>query len=390
MFYNRKFGGLVGHGGAVNLMNQLKHRGWYLLCLFLPSYSWAIEAGVPPSEQQASAALKHISEIGAEMRRLGDWKPQADLIDAYMDKLWASQGWTSDADVFAKNVMREVSRTPPWQFQQRMEKLTGMVGDRYQLDAAQRARFESTLYRETFGMFFRHADLIVSQTREIVSARVMKRAFTPVDIARWTRESEHLLSDALSTIDRIGESMQRDMTDAQREIMRKDNESFRRRMEFVMEQRRSWANGEWTPGDWGLEHDPIQTGGKPERSQRDARLPPIPATRIADIGRIPDPMSKPAKPARPENESTWARFVRLFVAKHGLDAGQRTAIYSILAELESRAGQYRQGHHEQLTAIPTADRATSGAYAPIRDMFEELKARAEALMTNTQRALDDR
>lgn len=371
-------------------MNQIKHRGCYVLGLLLPSCLWAVEAGEPPLGSQASVALKHISDIGAEVRRLGDWKPQADLIDAHVDKLWANQGWTSDADLFAKNVMHEISRTPPWQFQQRMRKLTGMVGDRYHLDAAQRARFETTLYRETFSMVFRHADLIAGQTREIVSARVMKQPFTPADVARWTRESDSMLSDVLSSIDRIGESMQQDMTDAQLEIMKRDNESFQRRMEFVLEQRRSWANGEWKADDWGLEHDPIQTGRKSERARRGDRPLPIPAAKVANAAPHHDQARELAGPARPDKESIWARFVREFVAKHALDAGQRAAIYSILAELESRARQYRQNHGEQLTAIPTADRATSEAYAPIRDMFEELKARSKALLTNTQRALDDR
>ena len=54
----------------------------------------------------------------------------------------------------------------------------------------------------------------------------------------------------------------------------------------------------------------------------------------------------------------------------------------------ARARHYRQAHAEELNAIAASRRAAAPEFDPIRDMFGELQARAEALLTTTQQSDD--
>ncbi len=369
------------------------------LRLILPL--WSSCAGSTLAQQadrldpdKVQAATQAFTEISRDVQALGDWSDQAALFETIMDQAWRDNQWDSEPDRFARELASAVTRIPPWQFNDRMNKMTDMIGERYNLDTGQRARFQARIMREAAGFAISNAEVIASQARDFVDMRRTNQPFTAERIAKWTRESDPLLADGWVRMDRVAENMKRDMNPDQKRLLQKDYERFDRRMDDFLKRRDAWAKGEWSPREWGLHKDPAHSPA----ARRAAVTNPDAAARLrpdatpghtdsviipADIARDRDRRRPPD--ALPHNESTWARYIRKFIQRHRLDAGQRDAAHSILAELEARAAQYRLKHAAAINAIPPNEHDTADKLAPIRAMFDELKARADALLTRIQR-----
>lgn len=346
------------------------------------------EVGDKEDRRQTVEALRKVHELGREVRRLGEWSVQADQIESFLDDLWERNGWNSESDQFAKRLNREVARIPPWRFKRRLDKMSELVAQRYQLGDQQRLRFEAQLFAESVGFIAGNADTILSHARDYIGRRLRGEPLSPDDVRRWTLESDPLVADLTDRVDRMSASMSRDMNADQRAKFERDLDSLHRQMEFVLQQRESWKRGEWKPEDWGLHNDPIQMGHPAAVDRAAAREPGQPVGRPRQPPQPGAVTSKLHRPFQAEDESTWAAYVRRFIARHQLDAAQREAIQSILAELEVRAALFRQRHAEQLAAVPEQERETAEVYQPLRSMFQELQQRAEALLTRSQQAAD--
>ena len=71
--------------------------------------------------------------------------------------------------------------------------------------------------------------------------------------------------------------------------------------------------------------------------------------------------------------------------RYDLDASQMSAARSIHAELFARATDYAQSRADELSAVPSGERAIHDLYEPIRGFFFELQARLEVIPTTAQR-----
>ncbi len=125
--------------------------------------------------------------------------------------------------------------------------------------------------------------------------------------------------------------------------------------------------------------------------------PPSYKARVSDGGN--DELSPPAaKPDQTELElDRWDVYVANFIATHGLDEGQQRAATSILREVKDRArahrDRYRRDIEEMEVAIASGraeDQAKVEAqlerlYAPIDELFAELRERLHRIPTETQR-----
>ncbi len=334
--------------------------------------------------QIPESAIKQFDGVMNDVRALGEWPVQAERLNTMMDNMWRGNGWDEETDTFARKIAREVTNIPPWEFERRMEKITEMVTKRYAFDPAQADSFRSSIYRESLGFMFSNFEVISKHAGEYVVSRVRGEPLTAEQIARWTKESDPLIADAMSRVDRMRVNTRRDANPRQKQLLRRDFDGFDRRMDDIVKQRAAWARGEWKPDAWGMQDDPVQV-------PQSRRVPPDSAeirrareeTPFAMVGRggLIDVLTA--------NETTWARYVRKFIERHELDAGQQTAIRSILAELESRAGQYRQAHCAEIDAVPVPERSSATELAPIREMFSELQARSLALLTQSQRDAEE-
>ncbi len=326
-------------------------------------------------DSSTNGVRDQIEDLGAEIKKLGDWDDQYQSIQNAIDRMWEERGWNDESDEFARRTAEQVAAIPPWEVRKRIDTLGTAIRDRYQLNDQQYGRLQTQFYREMGIFMFRNAGTILRQTQEAVEARMSGQAFTPEQVARWTRESDNLLQEARRHFERIIEQQKRSFNPRQRAILERDMESYRRRMAAVNELRQQWKQGEWRPEDWGMENDPIQQG-------------------LAQAG-APDSTSQPAKAEKPQpqqptlysaqDETTWERYVRLFIARFQLDDAQANAAWSILREVQGRADDYRRLHRDELAAVSATDAATSPAYEPIRQLFAELQTRLDRIPTTAQR-----
>ncbi len=387
--------GLAGNRNQESDFTHMINFRRFTFCLGMSLFVMANTAlraqdGVPLTgpPETAQKGMRTVEALGMEIRKLGDWSAQADNIERFIDGMWEKNGWTDESDQFTKKVNQEVARIPPWNFTARVDKMTELVSQRYELDARQRLRFQSTLYREVFGLMITNADTITDQVREYVGGRIEGRPILAEDVQRWTRESEPLMADVQNRLDRITAEMSRNMKDKQREILDRDRKAIQRQLKFIEGRRAEWAKGKWSPEEWGMGDAPNQpdaAGGDQQPS--------------ADPSAIADGRSKPISPfeaqlfdrnkvasiAVAEDENTWKSWVREFIKANKLDMGQQETVWSILAELEERAVRFRSRHSEALGAVPLATRSESPVFDPLRDLFWELQRRSLALLTEVQR-----
>ncbi len=327
--------------------------------------------------QSSAESIRTLGPVANEFRKLGDWKPHADMIDDFVGEVFKSNGWSSDEDRFALELTRRITGIPPWEIDKRLNMFVETVGQRYQFDPSQKNKLKSRVMREAVGMFAKNAGVITGQAREFIRNRSERKPFTSEQVARMTDESDDLMADAIFRMDRIASDMRKIMTEKQKALMDRDYQAFDHRLNDMLKLRAAWSQGKWKPEDWGMKNDPIQ---KLARSMPPTQ--PTPVTR-------PVPPSKDVAPAwRAEDESTWGKWVRLFIKQHELDPGQIAAIESILSEMQTRASNYRTQHADALPDPAISHQAGSPDSEPLRALFDELKSRSHALLRNTQRLSD--
>lgn len=326
----------------------------------------------------ADQGLGQVDRLGVELRKLGDWDEQYATIERAIDRMWEENGWQEESDQFAKSLLLKVSAIPPWEFAERSETAINEVAERYHMTGAQTAKLRSQFYLRTGKLLFKNTGLIFKQVKEISAARLSGKPFTQEQITEWVNESDAFLDQAREEFDGLVETVSRDLTPQQREILERDMESYKRRVKALNDLRDSWRRGEWNPEDWGLDNDPIQTGADPIARARLLQKIRASAKRLQKQ-RLAQPYF------HPHDETTWERYVRRFIARYKLDEGQSDACHSILREMKARADAYRKAHRRELASIPKTALPYSQRLAPIRDMFEELKRRMDRIVTNAQR-----
>ena len=84
--------------------------------------------------------------------------------------------------------------------------------------------------------------------------------------------------------------------------------------------------------------------------------------------------------------TTWFAFVLETAERFDLNEGQMTAAKSMHAEMIARANTYILAHSARLKPVPTGERGSHQAFAPIRLLFLELRHRLAAMPTTAQRA----
>ena len=329
-------------------------------------------------ETIADQGLGQVERFGAELRKLGSWDDQYATLERMIDRMWAQNGWEAESDTFARKLMLDVSAVPPWEFARRTETAVQAVADRYRMTSAQTNQLRAQVYLRTGKLIFRNTGLIFKQTREVIDARLSGKPLTPEQVARWVSESDDLLTQARAEFDAMVHQVSRTFTPEQQRILKRDMASYHRRVKAFNAMRETWRQGNWQPQDWGLDNDPIQTSGDPIAKARYMHKMRTDARRLQR-----QYLSQPRYQAC--DETSWQRYVRMFITAYHLDDGQAGACHSILRELELRAHAYRLAHRRELAQVPRSARPFSIRYRRIRALFDELKRRLDPIPTSAQR-----
>lgn len=346
-------------------------KGLVLALVVLPALASGVAAeDTQPKPEEGFGGLSALAEA---FEQIGDWDQQYEPIAEATKRLWEQNEWNDEADIYARDSLLEVARIPPWELSRRIDKLTTLSEERYDLTPRQAQAFRRRAVHDVSRFMFRHAGVILKQTREMIGARGAGEPLTAEQVARWTRENEPLMQDAKHVFAEFLDDFEGTMTPEQKELLARDRRSADKLLRYVDEQRAQWAEGKWDPTQWGMQDNPAQrqsNSKNPGQARRQGSLAQV--TRWKDY----DP-------------KTWITYLRHFEQKYALDPGQTTAAKSIHAETFERAEAYMHSRAAELAVVPEDERDTHPAFAPVRALFSELQGRFDALLTKQQRAAQE-
>jgi hypothetical protein len=366
--------------------------GATLLWILAAGPVWAqSEDDQEASGKGAKERLRQAAQLMDVAKSVGPWDRQYQIMDEATENVFSQQGWNSEPDHFARNVMREVGRVPPWEPQKRQEVFLNQLQGRYGLTHDQLRQFDKDFQREGMTLAVKHFKDVFPIVLEAAKTRAADEPFTPDQVQRWTTKLRPLLDEGAETIERVTGKLMRTMTPDQRRVIETDLKAFRRRHNDVKQMAERWASGKWTPADWGLQNDPVHAGemfnAAASAAERDALVEQVLIAKRPDEERI----------ARSEDE--WERYVKWFCNTYQCDDRQRSTAAGILAGSRKEAIAYRAAKRDVITQFEGAIRQTDDGQRrkslggeldrvlqPISDTFERMKRRLyEEVLTTAQR-----
>jgi hypothetical protein len=249
------------------------------------------------------------------------------------------------------------------------------VAGRYNLTAEQQSEIKQRAMIEMMTFMGRHGGEIIKLGSEVLGARAEGRPFTKEEVARWSKEIQPLLEDGLRVEERMLGEMRPMLTPEQQRLLESDLAAADRRLANVRQDLARWERGEWSPEEWGMQHDPIQMGQGME--------PPVAAGETNEAA--PGEGESPTESSDPLTE--WERYVRDFSNTYRLDEEQRTAANAILRDVQTQWSVQLAARERDAAPARGARTAFSDSEVDLRNrLFDELKRRLDRLPDRNQRA----
>lgn len=368
--------------------------GSFACLLTLALATQPIRADDPKSEggdepvNEFQRAVQQMQTLEALTRKIGPWEDEARNIKVANESMFRKYGWNTEADRFTLELVNRVSDVPPWKMMERETVFMDGLQERYLLSSDLRQFVQSEMRRETMTVAFKHLKEFMPTAIEMMTIRSNHQPFTAEQVQRWTRACRPLVAESFDAIDRVVKKTEPKMNDEQRKILRSDLKAFAKRRSDFQKMLDRWEAGEWTAEDWGLQNDPYQR-------KRTAQVAPGPEGLRHD----PAASSRPGPGIDPANveASEWARYVKWFCEYYECDETQRGKAAAILKDLKKQAVDYLNARRidieqaERLGAKADSE-AKRRHYQeearrlrqPIRDLFTQLRARLEGLLTSEQ------
>jgi hypothetical protein len=344
-----------------------------------------LAAGEPPVSYQDIEGAEEVIEA---TKRIGPWESQYQVMEEATDRVFERQGWTSEPDRFARDLMRQVGQIAPWKPEEREKAFMEGLQGRYHLTHDQRSRLGTDMRRETMLLTLKHFKDIVPVAMEIARTRAAGQPFSSDQVQQWSRALRPMMEDGLQLIERVTGRLQRTMSEDQRRLLDADLQAFRRRHADVRRLVDRWEAGQWSPADWGLDTDPVHAGVMARQAAAEGRSA-APAA--------PRPPDETATAAR---EDAWDAYVRWFCNAYQCDDRQRTSADRILKNSKKEAYDYRSARRDliaraerlagQGTGSPQQKAAAAElqrVLAPITQIFERMKKRLHAEVLTTRQRL---
>lgn len=389
-------------------------RVWFVLLLALSVTSSAQDTA--PSDDRGDEPartpnfIENVSKMLKAVQSLGPWEENYEQMMGAMETVFDRNGWTSESDQFSLDLIRTVEAIPPLQMQERFDAMVGMLSDRYMLDEQQEQLLRKTLIRESTNMMQKHSGRIMQYALEAIQTRAAGEPFTAEQVARWADLAGPVFEDGRKRVNVVAEEFMQHLDEQQMKIAATDLEAANHRMTRVGELREQWAAGKWSASDWGLDHDPIQTGGRQpaaaeageaatgheaNKGERSETGEATGAAATSDNGQpTADKDKKPTKPekntaARGEPTDPWARYVAAFIRKFKLDAGQQDRAWSIHDSVKPRVDQLERRFKQRQASIRSHGSVSAEERAKVEnDMTTKHDAEMERLFQQMNRRLE--
>lgn len=362
-------------------------------------------------------------------KQLGPWEEHHGYLMNAMDKFFDRNGWNSEPDLFAHELVRSVESIPPWEFDRRFDKFMEVVGRRYSLDQEQSGWLRDRMIDESRQMFLRNGTRMFPLVMELVQTRIAGEPITAEQVARWSQQVAPVIEDTRDRMNVIVGDFEQVLRPEQVDVLHVDAAAANRRVERVSELRTQWAAGNWTPEAWGIEEDPIQLGRREEAGAAPQRESSGAKPAAADEKRgapVSDDAAEPAasdesgdaakpdtedaspppasearpRPARaPRDADPWAAYVREFVARFRLDDAQQQRAWLVYDDARTHREAVSRRYE---AALKSAQQRAAGADADdkarralrdleqrrngsVEDVFGQMKRRLDRLPTRAQR-----
>lgn len=351
----------------------------------------AVAAAQPPSAPSPEE-LDKVRQVQKDAETMGSWDQQYLTIEQATDNVFKQQGWTSESDQYARSLMRDLGRIPPWKPHERQEAFMGALQNRYTLTDEQRASLNSEIQREAMMVTAKNFRDVLPVAMEVVKTRASGEPFTAEQVQRWSKALKPMMADSIASMQRVTDHMKKDMTPEQRRLLEADVESLTKRHRDMEKMMVRWEAGQWNPTDWGLQDDPIHYSAVAQHAAGEAE-------KNALVQQAVDGNQPFNEGTAATDESEWDRYVRQFCDKYECTDSQRASAQGILKNCKQEAGAFRNARRDQIAQaeklIQNADTPAKRKaqqdelqrqLAPIAEIFNRLKARLyEQVLTTEQR-----
>ncbi|MFH0983653.1 MAG: hypothetical protein V2A79_19225 [Planctomycetota bacterium] len=247
----------------------------------------------------------------------------------------------------------------------------------YALSPSQHQKLEAQLLERWPKFLNEHRTEWQPLLNDYLEARMAPDPPSVEAVQRWARRAAPQFEEFRRFIDEGNEQFAALLTVEQQAKFEADRSRLAQKWGALRTRMPSWERGEFQKQEWLDLTRPPGTGG---------RTNPAPAA----------PETQPADEFELEM-AAWDRFVREFAAQYHLDAGQRDATASILAEMKARASDHYRSRKlriallEELIRYPKLDTTEAEIeaelielYGPLDEMFQELDRRLRSIPTEAQ------
>lgn len=382
----------------------------------------------PVARRSIGEAIRRSSALVGRLRSLGNWEEHHGYLVNSMQEVFERNGWTSEEDEFALNMVSEVEAIPPWNMVERFDAMTRIMSDRYLLDEQQEQSFRRMVSKVASEVLSKHGERIMEYAGEVIDTRAAGRPIEAEQVAHWVELARPVMDDVRQRVQTAAEGFLDELSPEQREVFTRDLRAADRRFERLHERSEAWQRGEWSPADWGLSNDPIQTGtrvadaGAGEQPAGDAQpaAPDVPEGEPGTRGVRQPPRARQVRPppddapqadasdgangddepaaaaragrrrgGRPEATSNdeWSRYVAEAIRRFRLNDAQQNSAWKVYRDLANRRDALIR-KARPATAAPSAaasDKPSEKLAADVQRLFDDLKRRIDRIPTRAQR-----
>ncbi|MCG8406274.1 MAG: hypothetical protein MI923_13840 [Phycisphaerales bacterium] len=351
---------------------------WFVCgVLLISTTAWA-----DSTPKVAPEGLQQLKNLEEEAKKMGPWASEAQVITEAHHIIFEQNGWDSEPDQFMLNLINQVSQVAPWDPAQREQIFFTGVQGRYNLTQDQVELVKREANREAMMVAVKHFKDVVPIALEVARTRVSQKPFTAEQVQKWSHKLEPVMADALQSVERISQKLEKTMNEGQRAQLEEDMKAVLKRHRDVEKMIKSWKAGHWNPMEWGLHHDAVHAAAVSEHlrllAERDG---------LVDRKRSKD---RPDLASTATDQSAWELYVNWFCNYYKCNDLQRGIANSILKSETKNAVNYLAKYGKEIEmaealrehAETEANRKKHAARAeqlrkPIGAIFNRLCARLE-------------
>lgn len=211
----------------------------------------------PIDPQELRRLFQQNDNLASRLKDQGMWGIHAALIDQWVQAIWRTKERPTEADLFFKQLLVDVTRYPP--DDPRCQKaLLETLRYRYSLTDDQVKLFTSWFNKKKHELFVRDIKVLVPTAGEIVVTRLANKPFTPEQVSKWMKALRPVVEQWWSEVsEELTQLSSEHLTAMQQNMVKSDLGNLDRRFKGIFRSARQWEQGDWTPEMWGLENDPV-------------------------------------------------------------------------------------------------------------------------------------